>query len=247
MSKKNKQKKAEKQVKKYYGEKTSDVETKAATDTKRYQEDLQRIMNESGLAQTRATEDYIRNIGNLEANKAADVADVNDYVSVNKGRTQEDLDTSLAKETRRFSIESDKINEDLSARGMTFSDRKDEKIAQEGSALNTKDIQTTAQRSFQDIARYETARNRDIQLKYGQAETEAGVTKTRNIEDILNDQAKKAQGVQRGTEDVAFGKATDIRDINYQREDTLSGIQNFYDAQKASLKRDKMILNVKGA
>lgn len=240
------EKKAKKQVSKYYGEKKEDIVKKAEVDTKRYQEDLVSLMADVGLAQTRATEDYIRNIGNIEANKALDVAQLNDYVKTNTSRTQEDLDTSLAKEYRRFSLESDQINESLADRGLTFSERRPEKIAQETSRLATADIQTGAARSFADIARYEVAKNADIQLRYGQATAEEATKKTRTLEDILNEQQKKAQSIQRGTEDVAFGKAIDLRDTEYNKNDSLSTIGNYYDSQENSLKNTQEKTNVQG-
>lgn len=240
------QKKAVKQVKKYYGEKESDIKKKAEVDTKRYQEDLARIMADSGISQTRATEDYIRNIGNIEANKGVDVAQLNDYVSTNKGRTQEDLDTSLAKETRRYSLEREAINENLADKGLTFSDRTPEKVAQADTAVATANINMEASRSFADIARYETAKNADIALKYGQQTEEATTAKTRTLEDILNDQQQKAQNIQRGTEDVAFGKAIDLRDNTYDSADAVSSIGNYYDSQNNSLKNTAEKVSVLG-
>lgn len=242
----SKQKKAEKQIKKYYGEKKADVTTKAATDTARYAEDLQTILNDAGVKQNRATQDYITNVGNIEANKSIDVRSLNDYVVGHKEDTQGNLDTSLATETRRFSLESDAINQDLADKGLTFSERKPETVAQAGNALNVKTAQGIADRSFADIARYEATQNADIQNKYGQQEAAAGVTKARTIEDVLNDNAKAAVKAQRGTSDVAFGKAVDIRDINYNQSDTLSGIQNAYDMQKTINKNTEMITKVRG-
>lgn len=229
------EKDAKKGIKKYYKEKESDVKQKAKTDTERYQEDLRRVMSESGIVQTRATEDYIRNIGNLDENKAADVADIAEYVKTQSGRTQEDLDLALAKEFRRYSIEQDRINEDLASRGMTFSERRPEQLAQEEGKLATEGIQREANRSFQDIARYEAVKNRDIEIKYGQQATEEGVKKTRTIEDILNEQQAKEQRIQRGTEDIAFGKAQDIRDIGYGLDSSIYGIETDAAAQSASL------------
>lgn len=230
------EKKAVKQVKKYYSEKKTDVTAKAETDTKRYQEDLDRVLADAGIAKTRATEDYIRNIGNIEANKSADVAQLNDYVITSRGRTQEDLTTSLAKEARRYFLEYDKINSDLADRGLTFSERTPERIARETSMQNVADINLEASRSFADIARYETAKNADIQLKYGQQTEQTTTAKTRTLEDILNEQQQKAQTVQRGKEDVAFGKAIDLRDIDYQSSDAISNIGNYYDTQRNQLK-----------
>lgn len=217
-------KKAKKQIEKYYKEEKEETEKLAAMKTQRLAEDLANVMKDAGIAQTRAMEDYLRNIGNIEANKSADIADLNDYITVNRGRTQEDLDTSLAKENRRYSLEWEKINQNLADQGLTFSERRPEQIARETSALNTADIQTEASRSFQDIARYEAAKNRDIELKYGQLTQQAETSKTRTLEDILNEQADAALRIQRGQEDVAFGKAQDIRDISYNKDTALYNV-----------------------
>lgn len=243
---KKEKKKAKAQVKKYYGEKKTDVTTKATTDTKRLQEDLQRILNESGVQQTRATEDYVRNIGNIEANKKLDVDQLADYVKTNSTRTQEDLDTSLAKEARRFSLESDQVNQSLAERGRTFSDRTEEKIIQAEDKQTVADISQVAARSFNDISRYEAAKNAEVQLKYGQQTEAAGVEKKRSIEDILNEQQTKETQISRGGEDIAFGKATDIRDLDYSENDALSNIENFYDVQNNALKTQKKLLKVTG-
>lgn len=240
------EKKAKKQVTKYYGEKEADIKAKAELETKRYQEDLARLMADVGIAQTRATEDYIRNIGNIESNKAIDVAGVTDYVQTNTGRTQEDLDTGLAKELRRFTLEADNINNSLADAGRTFSDRREEKIAKEGTAIATADIQTDAARSFADIARYETAKNMEIQNKYGQQVAEEATNKTRTLEDILNKQAEKSQAIQRGEQDIAFGKAIDLRDNTYDRNDSVSTIGNYYDSQENSLSNKQSIINTQG-
>jgi hypothetical protein len=236
MSSSRTQRAAEKKIKKYYDEKKSVVEKKAKTDTQRLQEDIQNILRDSGVAKTRATEDYIRNIGNLEANKAADVDDLNYYVSTSAQRTGEDLTTALMKESRRYGLEAERINEGLAESGLTFSERRPEQIAREGSAINTADIQTEAKRSFQDIARYEAAKNRDLELKYGQAEAEAGVSKTRSLEDILNSQREATLSKQRGIEDVAFGKAQDIKDISYSRDTDVATTGQLFEQNRLAKK-----------
>lgn len=241
------EKKAKSAVTTYYGEKTTDVKAQAATETKRLQEDLAKIMADSGLASTRATEDYIRNIGNIEANKGVDVAQLKDYVTTNTGRTTEDLATSLAKETRRFSLESDQINQNLADTGQTFSSRLPEKIATESSRLATTGINTEASRSFADIARYETAKNADIQLKYGQQTEAAGTAKTRTLEDILNEQQAVAQKINRTSADVATALPIDIRDINYNQNDSISTIGNYYDAQNNQNRNTDALNKVTGA
>jgi len=239
-------KKAKKQIEKYYKEEQQETEQEAAMKTARLQEDLVNLMRDAGIAQTRATEDYIRNIGNIQANKSADVSDVNDYVATNKGRTTEDLDTSLAKESRRYALEQDNINQSLADAGLTFSERTPEKIAAGGTAETQKGIQTEANRSFQDIARYEAVKNRDIELKYGQQIEETETAKTRTLEDILNEQADKTQKIQRGQEDVAFGKAQDIRDISYNKDTALYNVDLNTAQQKNTLQNEILKNEVTG-
>lgn len=241
MGKSKAQKKAEEQIKKYYGEKETQITQKAATDTSRLQEDIQNILQDSGVASNRATEDYIRNIGNLQENKAADIDDLNYYVQTSTQRTGEDLQTSLQKEARRFGLESERINQELSDSGLTFSERRPEQIAREGSAANIADVQTEANRSFQDIARYEAAKNRDLELKYGQATEEEGVKKTRTLEDTLNEQQEATLRKQRGIENTAFEKAVDIKDISYSRDTDIATTGQLFAQQKATEKLYKKL------
>jgi hypothetical protein len=174
------------------------------------------------------------------------VSQLNEYVTTNKGRTQEDLDTALAKESRRYSLESDQINEALAERGMTFSERTPEKQAMVASAQNIEDINTEASRSFADIARYETAKNAEIQLRYGQQTESASTSKARSLEDILGAKAEAEQRITRGEQDIAFGKAVDLRDINYASNDAVSAIGNYYDEQGNSLANAKLKMDVIG-
>ena len=222
-------KKATKKIEKYYDEKKDDVNKKAETETKRLQEDLANVMADSGIAQTRATEDYISNIGNIAEDKGTDIDDLNYYVQTATQRTGEDLESALAQEARRFSLESDRINQGLADSGLTFSERKDEKIAQESSDITTEGIQTKGQRSFQDLARYEATMNRDIEKKFGRMEDEAETTKTRTIEDILDAQQDEQTRIKRGKEDIAFGKATDIRDLGYGEDTAVATTQMLFD------------------
>jgi hypothetical protein len=234
-SKKDK-KKAEKQTKKYYKEKEGYVKETAETSLKRLQEDLSRIFNDLGIQKTRALEDYTRNIGNIEQNKGADVDDLNYYVETSKGRTQEDLDTALAKETRRYELESENINQNLADAGLTFSERTPEKIAQETSRLNKEETETEARRSFQDIARYEATKNRDIEIKYGQQTTAEETTKTRTLEDIIADQTKAQQSINRSSQDIKSGLKENLSDLGYSKSDALSDIGNYYTSQSNQLK-----------
>ena len=232
-SKKSSSKKATKKIKKYYKEKVEVVKKKAKIETKRLQEDLTNIFKELGIDQTRATEDYIRNISNIEANKAADVEDLNYYVSTTTERTGENLDTSLARESRRFELEGDRINQELANLGRTFSERRPEQLAREESEITTMGIQTEAKRSFQDIARYEATLNRDIELKYGQQEELAETGKERSLEDILNVQREEKLRIKRGKEDIAFGKAIDIKDLSYGKDTDIGTTEQLFKTQQS--------------
>lgn len=210
--------KATKKIKKYYEEKEKTSREQAELDTKRLQEDLANIYKYAGIGTTRAIEDYNSQIENIEANKALDVQSLNDYLTTNRGRTQEDLDTSLAKENRRYSLEYDKINQDLANRGLTFSERRDETIAKESSALAKADIQTEANRSFQDITRYETAKTAEMALKYGQQTKETETAKARTLEDIANEQQKAMLQNTRNVQDTSIGLKNTLSDISYGKD-----------------------------
>lgn len=227
------EKKAEKKIKKYYKEKEETTKKRAEMDAKRIQEDLDRIYAEAGIAKTRAMEDYERNIKNIEDNQAADKDDLNYYLTTTRGRTQEDLDTSLAKETRRYSLEWEKINQGLADSGLTFSDRRPEKIAQETSEIAKQDINREASRSFQDIARYEAAKTRDLELKYGQATEQVETQKNRTLEDILNEQNRATTQAQRGQEDVSFNLDTSLKDISYGKDTDIATTGQMFDQQSS--------------
>jgi hypothetical protein len=236
------EKKSTKQIKKYYKEKESSAKKEAKTESQRLQEDLDRVLNEVGIAKTRAIEDYQRNIANIEANKSADISDLNYYVTTQKGRTQEDLNTSLAKETRRYTLEQDKVNQDLADAGLTFSERTPEKIAAAGNALNVQDINTVAERSFQDIARYEATKNRDIELKYGQQTESAETTKSRTLEDLINEQVKAQQSYSRNYEDTQTKLSDTLRDISYgQDTDVALTKQQFAKDKQDKIDRENRI------
>ena len=240
-SSKEDEKKAKKKIEKYYKEEKGYVEKKASTETQRLQEDMTRIIGDLGITKTRTIEDYIRNIGNLNESKAADVDDLNYYVSTAQQRTGEDLDTALMKESRRFGLEQERINESLADAGLTFSERRPEQIAKEESAINVSGVQREANRSFQDIARYETAKNRDIELKYGQLTEEANVSKKRTLEDILNEKQAQTIKNQRGIQDIAFGKAKDIRDTSYGRDTDVASTGQLFSTNRADLENYNLL------
>jgi hypothetical protein len=254
MSKKSKKKKAskakkkaEKQIKKYYGEKEQSAKDKEATDRKRLGEDLDRVLADAGITKTRAMEDYIRNMGNISANKAADVADIDTYVNTKKGRTTEDLTTSLAKESRRYAIEYDKTNQDLANTGMTFSERTPEKIIQAENVQKVADVETAAQRSFQDISNYEASKRRNVELTYGQQAQATETSKTRTIEDIASDITKAQVEAGRTGEDLTTGLTSDLRSLNYAEKGGLSDIQGDFDTQKSNLASTEKQLQYIGA
>ena len=228
-------KKTEEYTKKYYTEKKAQTQAEADTKTARLKTDLDNIYKDAGIAQTRAMQDYNTQIGNIESNRALDIGSINDYVTTGKTRTGEDLTTSLAKESRRYSLEYDKTNQNLADSGMTFSERTPEQIAKRENAQSKFDITTDTRRSFQDIARYEAAKTMDVQNKYGQQTEMATTSNTQTLEDILNAQNKVVQQNAYDVQDTATSLQNTLADLNYQQNDAISGIGNAYNQQSNNL------------
>lgn len=241
------EKKAKKKITEYYDERQGTVKEKAKVDAKRLEEDLTRILSESGIQIDRKTEDYIKNVGLLEEDKDTEIADLNEYVTTQRGRTQEDLDTSLRKEARRFAIQSERINQDLADRGMTFSDRTDEKIEQGNTAETVAGIQTTAERSFQDIQRLEVLKSRDIDTRFQREKSAEELAKDRGIEDITRDTQQKQTQINRGKEDIAFGKAQDIKELEYGKDTDVALLGQTFDKAAQDKKYQEELFNAIGA
>lgn len=223
------EKKATKKIKEYYEKKSTTAKKQAAVETTRLKEDVTNILKESGILTTRATEDYLRNIENIESNKALDVSTLQDYVLTNKGRTEEDLNIALAKEARRYALEYDQINEDLASKGMTFSERTPERIAKETSRLATENINLEANRSFQDIARYEAAKTAELNLKYGTQTEQAETSKTRTLEDIIDEQQKAILAKTRNTQDIASGLKETLTDYSYGKDTSVATTKQLFE------------------
>lgn len=228
------EKKATKKIEEYYDKKSDTAKEQATIDTQRLQEDAANILKEAGILTTRATEDYLRNIGNIEANKTLDISTLNDYVTTNKGRTQEDLDTALAKESRRYALEYDQINQSLADQGMTFSERTPEKTAKESSELAMAGINLEAQRSFQDIARYEAAKTAELNLKYGSQTEAAETSKTRTLEDIVNDQQKSLLANTRNTQNISTNLKNTLTDYSYGKDTDVATTSQMFESANLS-------------
>lgn len=243
---KKSQKKQEKRVKSYYKEEKQLVESKAKTETQRLQEDLTNILAELGIAKTRAIEDYTRNIKNIEENKGYDVAELQDYVNTTRERAGEDLETALSKEARRYTLELDKTNQELANAGLTFSERKAEQNVIAEGKQQVKDIETESARSFQDVARYEALKTRELELKYGQQQDAVTTQKERTLEDIVAETQKQTIAKQRGIEDIQTSKQSDLRNIGYQESGAISDIGNFFEQRAADRTAANRALNLSG-
>lgn len=223
------EKKAKKKIKKFYEEKEKREKEEAARKQNRLAEDLANIFKDAGIAQTRATQDYITNIGNINSGKSSESDDLNFYLQTARERGTEDLDLALAKESRRYSLEYDRINEDLADRGLTFSERKDETVAKEGSELNTEELKLVSSRSFQDLQRFEYEKNRDIQTKYDTLTKQAETEKKRNLEDIDSAKNDAVLNVNRGQEDITFGLKNSLTDIDYAKDTDVATLEQQFD------------------
>lgn len=245
---------ATKKIKKYYEEKKEFVKKKAKTDTTRLREDMETILREAGIAKTRAEEDYFRNIENLAEDKAADIDDLNFYVKTQTGRTEEDLDTALQKEARRYTLEQERLSESVGSRNLVYGNLGGGGVRakEEGDILaETQEVQsgfqTEAKRSFQDIARYEYVKNRQVETEYGRATEEAGTKKTRGIEDVNSGVTKAQTATNRGVEDVSFAKKQDYWNLENQRGTDLSSLELTFAQADQAKKQNKEMWNVLGA
>lgn len=227
--------KASKKQKDYYKHKEKSVKKRAKVDIKRLGEDFQNVLRMAGIEINRTTDDWVRNMANLAEDRAADTDDMNYYVQTQQGRTQEDLDTSLYKEARRYELETARNAESLASRNLVYSGLPTQQggIAgyekRELGIQNTdirKDINTQAQRSFEDIARYEFQKSRDITSKYNRAEFESTLSKDRGIEDIGFGVDRARLSKDRGVWDINFNKKNDLYENTAQKNTSLSGLYN---------------------
>ena len=232
-------KKAKKKIEKYYDSRKDRATGEKDTKKDRLSEDLAEIMRLSGIATDRAMDNYIKNAGRIDRNEGVDLEGLDQYVETQSSRTQEDLDTSLAKEFRRFDLESDQINQNLAASGMTFSERTQEQIARGNNNQNNADIDKVAERSFTDIANYETAKSKEIENKYGDLREDNETTKNQTLEDILNAQTEAQRQNSYGVEDADTDYANTMEDLGYAEDTDKSGIEVAYDTADAIKKNTK--------
>lgn len=233
------QKTQEKNTGKYYDEDKKAIEAKKEDDDKRLSADISAIMRDSGITITQSMADYIKNLGKINRNEANDLADVADYVATKSQQTQEDLNTGLAKESRRYQIEFDKTNQALADAGMTFSERKQEKVDAAGNAFNVGDINTAASRSFADIARYQFVQNRDTAIKYGDLRDTNETSKNRSIETAINAQADAIRKAEESGRDTGYAYDKSIRDNIYGKSDAISNIGSSFAEQNNQLSNDR--------
>ena len=243
---KKSQEKQTDRIKDFYSEEKGFVKEQSKTDIDRLKEDLNNIFKDLGVAKTRAIEDYQRNIKNIEENKEFDVSELTDYVDVARTRGAEDLETALNKEQRRYNIELDRINEELANTGLTFSERRSETQAQESGAQNIEDIQTASQRSFQDIARYEAIKTKELELKYSQQTDAVETKKERTLEDIINEQQNITTDINRKIEDIGTAESQQLRNIGFQKSGAISDIDSFFDQRAQDRTLTNQSLNLSG-
>jgi len=214
--------KARKQIKKYYEKKKGFVRKKAKWETKKLEEDFQRILREADVAKSQTEEDWVRNMKNITENKAADLESIDYYVRTNRGRTQEDLDTSLRREARRYDLTMGRTRESLATRRVTFGGlggvrAKEEGLVTEEHTEKKLDIETAGKRSFQDIARYEFEKNRAVEMRFGQEESLLGQKKRFALENIGLQTEKARMGKEHGIKDISLAKKESYFDLKSAR------------------------------
>ena len=150
------------------------------------EEDLRNILSDLGIEDTEINEDFMRNIGRIVENKETDTDNLNFFVQNRTERTAEDLDFGLRKEQRRFDLEKERNDFSLTQRNLNLSgvQTKENRQLREGSALNVEDLETTASRSFEDIARFEAEKTLEIERNAERSTEDVTTTKDRRLLDV---------------------------------------------------------------
>lgn len=209
------------------------IDKKYHTDIDRLKEDFNNVLKAAGIETNRTTEDWTRNMQNLAENKAADTEDMNYYVNTERSRNQEDLDTSLYKEARRYELDTLRNSESLASRNLVYSNMGGQQGGIAGGekrdlAITNKDTQkdlnVKAQRSFEDIARYEYSKSRDITMKYNRDTNESTIAKNRGLEDINIGVDNKRIANQRDIWDTKFNNKADVYDLNKRKANTMGSL-----------------------
>lgn len=221
-------------IEEYYEEQAEFREERADMDIDRLKEDFERVLRMAGIQKTRAEEDYKRNLGNIVQKKKADKDDLNYYIETQETRTQEDLDSALAREAFRYEMEQERLNRSLATKNLVFGGLGKGGVAgsmkgqlEQEHEFQEEEFETEAERSFQDLKREEYVKNRNIEMQFEQQKGELGVKKKRAIEDAEFRVEGARTEKERGIEDIKFGEDreewrterledTDIADIQRQ-------------------------------
>lgn len=240
------EKKAKEKTKDYYEMKEEREKKQAELDKKRLKEDFDQIMQDLGLSENRAIQDYSKNLEILAEDKQTGLEDLDYYVETQSGRLEEDLDTALSRESRRYELEQDQTRRSLAARGLTFGGVREstEGLLTEKSEQITGDLQTQASRSFQDIARQEYEKNRDFEEAYSRGVDVATLEKERTLEDLDYKREYAQSAYERGIEDVKIGKSTSLEDLEYDRDSALSGIEQDFKSYYQNQKQEEEKFNL---
>jgi hypothetical protein len=276
--KSNAEKKALNTTKDYYtgknedAKKGGDIKLDAAQDTNKSTvrdankaigdigDSLALVLKGIGYKEGDINQDFIKVAGRLAEDKATGLENIDYWTKTNSARTQEDLDTSLEKENRRYEIQTDRNNLDMTAKNQVFSGFGGVRGEIEGRASdqnqsNVKDVKTVAARSFQDIQRDEFAKTQAVMQAYTRGEKDATDTKDRGLRDLVltSDTAKLGANQQIATQNnnitdanttldnstnaTNFDTGVSIRGNNYGLADDSRSISNSFKDDAAAGKQ----------
>jgi hypothetical protein len=230
---------AKRKVTEYYDKKKEFATRTKDIDSNRLAEDFQSVLREAGISKTRYEEDFSLNMRNLVEDKATDIEDINYYKEINTGRTQEDLDTALNREMRRYRLEYEKSEEQLGSQGLLYGSLggirgKAEEALDTEHQEKTTDVSTAARRSFQDIARYEAVKTAAVNRTYSRNVEEAAMKKNRGVQDVDLDIGNASTRQSRGLQDLSNKYEEDVYNLEALKGSDVMSIYNVFNEESAS-------------
>lgn len=240
---------ADKKIKKYYKESREFIDKQHRLTENKLKDDFKMVMEEAGFRTDWLLEDYARNIGRLEQDKATDIEDLNYYVKTTGERIQEDLDVALQKELRSYNLNMDREAQSLQERNLVFSGLsgirgKEEGLITDEYESNKSDYMRTAKRSFEDLKRLEFVKNTAIETEYGRNVEDTTTAKERGIKEIDFGVEKAKKIHEFNIDQLHLDKKKDVWGLEYAKDTDLALMTSNFDAQRKQEQYEKPLWNL---
>lgn len=236
-------------IKDYYEESEEFIGKQHKLDEAKLKKDFKLVLEQAGFKKDWIMEDFTRNMKRLAEDKATDTEELNYYLDTNRERTQEDLDTSLAKELRSYNLTMDREAQSLAERNLAFSGLSGIRGKEEGDITaeyesNKADYLRTAKRSFQDLERLETVKSAAIERQYLRDVGDTRTAKERGIQEIdfATKQAKSNRNF--ALDQLHLTKKKDLWDLDYSKDTDIALTESQFDAQRKQEQYEKPLWNL---